>query len=58
MKYAFVFYDEFPKYIIPDKELYGGTNALLIPFSIYNYQVRCAKHGMIPNEPTLCKLCE
>ena len=33
-------------------------NAPIIHFSVYTYQGICAKHGIIPNGPTLCKLCE
>ena len=58
MKRALGFCDECPKCIIPDKGLYDGPNDPLIHFSVYTYQGRCAKHGIIPNGPTLCKLCE
>ena len=52
------FCDECPDYMIPDEELYGIPNYPLINFSVYNYQGRCAKHGIIPNVTTLCKLCD
>ena len=52
------FFDYFPKCIIPDEELDDGLNDPLIHFSVYTFQVRCLKHGIIPNVPTLCKICE
>ena len=39
MKCALGFFDESPKYSIPD-EVYGGPNAPLIHFSFYSYQGR------------------
>ena len=53
-----IFLNECPKYIIPDEEIYCGTNYPLICFTIYTYQGSCEKHDMIPNGPSLCKLCE
>ena len=58
MKYDLNFFDEFPKYMTPDEELDDVPNAPLVHFSVYTYQGRYAKHGIIPNGPTLCKLCE
>ena len=51
-------FNECTKYIIPDEELYDGSNAPLINFIIYTYQGICAKHGIITNRLTLCKICE
>ena len=45
-------------YIIPDEELDDGPNAPLIHFSVYTYQLRYAKYGILTNGPPLCKLCE
>ena len=47
-----------PEYIIPDEELYDGPNNPTIHFGVYNYQGICATYGIIPNELTLCKLCD
>ena len=58
MKCNLGFSDKYPKYIIPDKKLYDGPNYPLIHFSVYTYQGRWAKHGTIPNRPSLWKLCE
>ena len=58
MNCALFFSDECPKYIIPDKELDCGPNYPIVRSSVYTHQVRCAKHGIIPNEPTLCYICE
>ena len=41
MKCTLGFCDEFPKYIIPDEELYNEPNYSLIHFSVYTYQERC-----------------
>ena len=58
IKSDLVFCDECTDHIITDEELYGVPNYQLIYFSVYTYQVRCAKHGIITNGPNLCKLCE
>ena len=55
---CFVFFNECPEYNIPYVELDDGPNAPLILFIAYTYQVRRAKHGIIPNGPTLCKIFE
>ena len=57
MKCDFVFCDEFPKCILPDEELYDGSNYPLIHFSVYTYQGICENHFIIPKEKTLRKLC-
>ena len=54
----FVSCDECPKYIIPDKELDCGPNYPIVSSSVYTHQLRCAKHSIITNGPTLCKICE
>ena len=54
----FWFFDECTEYIIMDEELYDGPYYLLIHFSVYKYQGRCEKHGIIPNGPTLWKRCK
>ena len=43
---------------ITDEELDYGPNSPLIYFSVYTYQGRCSNHGIVPNGPTLCKICE
>ena len=43
---------------IPHKELDDRQNSLLIHFSIYTYQEIHSKHGIIPNGPSLCRICE
>ena len=53
IKCALGFCDEFPEYNIPDKELYPITH-----FNAYTHQLRCAKHSIFTNGPTLCKICE
>ena len=53
---ALGFYENWPEYIIPDEGLYSGPNDPLIHFSFFTYQGRCAKHGIIPNGATLCKI--
>ena len=58
MNCALFFSDECPKYIIPDEELDGEPNSPLISFSVYTYQIRCEKNGILPNGPFLCKLRE
>ena len=58
MKCDLVFMVQCPRYIIPVEELNDVPNSPLINFSVYTYQLRCAKNGIIPNGPTLCKLCE
>ena len=58
IKFALDFCDVYPEYNNPDKELYDGPNASLIYFIVYAYQVRCATHGIIPNGPSLCRICE
>ena len=50
--------DDIPKYIIPDKDLDDVPNSSLVHFSVYTYQGRCAKHGIVLKKPTLCKICE
>ena len=52
------FFVECPEYIIPDEVLYDGPNSLIIHFSVYTYQGRCSTHGIIPNRPSACILCE
>ena len=44
--------------MISDEELGNVPNAPLINISVHTYQGRCEKNGIIPNEPTLCKLSE
>ena len=53
IKFALGFCADFPKYNIPDEELDDGTNYSLIHFSVYTYQGRRTKHGIMPNGPTL-----
>ena len=52
------FCDECSRYIITDEEIYDASNDPLIHFSVYTYQGRCAKHGIIPNGTTLSNPCE
>ena len=47
------FCDNFPEYKINDEELYYGPSYPLIHLSVYTYKIICAKHGIIPNGPTL-----
>ena len=54
---CFDFFNECPEYIDPDEELYDFSNDPLIHFSVYTYQLRCTKHGTIPNELTLYRIC-
>ena len=56
MKCALDLCDEFLEYIIPDEDLYNRPNSPLFDLSVYTCQGVCAKHGIIPNVPTLCKL--
>ena len=57
-KFDLDFCDECTKFIIPYEELYYVPNNPLLHFSVYTYQRRCAKHGIIPKGTTLCKICE
>ena len=59
IKFSLGFYDEFPEYNIPNKELDDGPNASIIHFSVYTYyQGRCATHGIIPNGPSVFISCK
>ena len=58
IKRALGFCDEFLKYTITNEKLDYGPYDSLIHFSVYTYQGRCAKHGIIPNILSLCKLFE
>ena len=53
----FFFYG-YPEYILPGEELHDGPHYSLIHSSVYNYQVRYATHGIIPNGPILCRIFE
>ena len=53
MKCALGFCYECSEYILPDEELDDGQNDSLVHFSVYTHQLRCAKHSIIPNIPTL-----
>ena len=44
--------------MIPDEELDYVPNSSFIHFGIYTYQGICAKHSIIPNGPSLCRICE
>ena len=58
IKCDLVFCDEFPDYNIPHEELCDGSNSTIIHFSVYTYQYICATHRIIPNGPSVCRLCE
>ena len=57
MECALGFCNECPKYIIPDEKLDDRSNSPLVHFSVYTYQGRCAKYGIIKHVPTLWKIC-
>ena len=46
------------EYNIPDEELDDGHNDSLKHFSVCTYQGRCETHGIIPNGPSVCRICE
>ena len=52
------FCDECSEYNITNEEQYDVSNSSIIHFSVYIYQGRCATHGIIPNAPSVCRLCE
>ena len=43
---------------ITEEELDDGPNASRINFSLFTYQVRCTTHNIIPNGPSVCRICE
>ena len=50
--------DECPEYNITNEEIDDGPNNSIISFSVYTYQGGCAKHGITPNVPSVCRLFE
>ena len=55
---CFGFLTSFPEYLITYGELYDGPNDSFVYFSVYTYQGRCTTHGIIPNGPIICRICE
>ena len=58
IKCALSFCDIWVQYKIPDNELDDGPKASLFNFSVYTYQGICETHGINPNGPSLCRICE
>ena len=55
---CFGYFDEFPEYIIPHREIYCKPNCSLIHFSVYTCQGTCATRVIIPNGTSLCRIYE
>ena len=58
IRFGLGYCDECNQYIIPGEELDDVKNDLIIHFSPYTYQGRCATHGIITNGTRVCRLCE
>ena len=50
--------DEFSEYNIPNEELFYWLNTSFVHFSVYKFQRKCATHGIFPNGPSVCLICE
>ena len=46
-----------PEFYVPNIEKDESSNAPCIHFSVYTYQGRCSKHGIISHGPPKCPLC-